>query len=97
MPHVEDRWENTVDGQRLRTARYGTGMRWRARYTDPDGRERGRTFTRRADAERFLATVTADMLRGAYVDPSAGKTTFREFADAWLESRPSPPRCSRAA
>ena len=30
MPHVEDRW--------LRSGRYGKGRRWRARYTDPDGR-----------------------------------------------------------
>ena len=31
--------------------------RYRARWLDPDGRERSRTFTRRADAERHLAAV----------------------------------------
>ena len=62
-------------------------MRWRARYVDPEGRERNRGFARRADAERFLASVSAEMLRGAYVDPSAGKITFKEFADSWLASR----------
>jgi integrase len=87
MAHVEDRWENIVAGRRVRTSRYGTGMRWRARYLDPDGRERNKGFARRADAERFLASVSADMLRGAYVDPSAGKITFKEFADSWLAAR----------
>jgi integrase len=62
-------------------------MRWRARYVDPDGRERNKGFARRADAKRFLATVSADMLRGAYIDPSAGKITFKEFADSWLAAR----------
>ena len=49
MAHVEDRWFRTVcgpDGTRRkeRTARHGTGQRWRARYLDPDGRERNRSF-----------------------------------------------------
>jgi hypothetical protein len=30
---------------------------YRARWLDPDGRERSRTFTRKAQAERHLATV----------------------------------------
>lgn len=30
---------------------------YRARWLDPDGRERSRTFTRKADAERHLAAV----------------------------------------
>src|SRR5207237_1280350 len=38
--------------------------RWRARYIGPDGRERSKTFTRKVDAERFLATVDADLVRG---------------------------------
>src|SRR5438270_783876 len=31
--------------------------RWRARYIDPNGYERSRTFSRKVDAEKFLATV----------------------------------------
>jgi hypothetical protein len=34
MGHVEDRWEKTVAGQRVPTARQGKGKRWRARYVD---------------------------------------------------------------
>jgi len=57
--------------------------RWRARYIAPDGRERSRTFPRKVDAERFLATVEADKLRGAYVDPAAGRVTFGQYAEQW--------------
>ena len=60
----------------------GSG-RWRARYRDPDGRERSRTFTRRIDAERWLSTVEVDLLRGGYVDPSAGQVTFGRYAEHW--------------
>lgn len=87
MAHIEDRWEKTVDGRRVRTDRYGQGKRWRARYLDPDGTERGKMFARKTDAERWLASVSADVLRGTYVDPDAGKVTFADFAERWLEAQ----------
>ena len=61
MPHVEKR---------------GPG-RWRARYRGPDGRERSRTFERKADAERFLAEMQVAKNRGAWVDPRAGRIPFQ--------------------
>jgi hypothetical protein len=57
--------------------------RWRARYIGPDGRERSRTFERRVDAERFLASTETDVLRGGWVDPRLGKTTFGQWAEQW--------------
>ena len=87
MAHIEDRWEKVVDGRRVRTARYGKGDRWRARYLDPIGQERSRTFARKVDADRFLATVETDKLRGAYIDPNAGRVTFREYGEEWLAGR----------
>lgn len=87
MAHIRDRWERTIDGRRVRTARYGKGKRWQARYRDPDGRERNQDFERKQDAERFLAAMTADILRGSYVDPHAGRVTFRAFAERWLEAQ----------
>jgi hypothetical protein len=59
----EDRWEKVVQGARVRTDRYGKGERWRARYFDPDGQERARTFDRKTDAEKFLAGVASDKFR----------------------------------
>jgi integrase len=61
--------------------------RWRARYRDPSGRERAKHFTRKVDAERFLTTVEASKLRGAYVDPS-DRTTVAEYARRWAAGRP---------
>lgn len=74
MAHVQDRWEKLVDGRRVRTPRYGKGKRWQARYVDPDGNERAQDFARTQDADRSIATITADVLRGAYVDPTPARS-----------------------
>lgn len=58
--------------------------RWRARWRDPDGRQRSKVHARKADAERHLATIHADMLRGSYVTPSRGRITVADWADEWL-------------
>lgn len=55
---------------------------WLARWRDPNGRHRKRSFARRLDAERFLATVTADIVHGSYVDPN-DPTQFRDYAESW--------------
>lgn len=57
--------------------------RWRARYRDDTGRERSRHFERKIDAKKWLDEVSSSLLAGTYVDPKAGKVTFREFYDEW--------------
>lgn len=57
--------------------------RWRARYRGPDGRERSRTFDRRSDAERWLATNEIAKARGEWIDPTLGRCTFAEWAEQW--------------
>lgn len=59
------------------------GGGWQARYRDPTGRERARTFVRRVDAERFLNVIETDKLRGQWLDPEAGKVTVAEFSERW--------------
>ncbi|MGH9067788.1 MAG: tyrosine-type recombinase/integrase, partial [Acidimicrobiales bacterium] len=61
--------------------------RWQAAYRGPDRRERTRTFDRKVDAERWLAGQTADVIRGAWVDPAAGRLTLGDYADKWLDRR----------
>lgn len=56
---------------------------WRARWRTPDGKSRSRTFARKIDAQRHLTSVEHSKLSAAYVDPAAGRTTFREYAEAW--------------
>lgn len=94
MGHVEDRWYKTVrqaggGTQRVKSARFGKGLRYRVRYIDPSGRERSESFPDRAkrDAEAFLVSVESDKLRAAYVDPAAGRITFRTYAEDWLRTR----------
>jgi hypothetical protein len=60
---------------------------YRARYIDPDGRERSKSFPRKADAEMFLTSVSHSLLAGSYVDPIAGRTTFGAYAQEWMRTR----------
>jgi hypothetical protein len=57
--------------------------RWRARYRDPAGKSRSRTFRRKGDAERFLAATATDIHRGDWVDPKLRRARFDEWADAF--------------
>jgi hypothetical protein len=40
--------------------------------TTTDGRERAQTFGRKADADRFAASVETDKARGKWIDPRLG-------------------------
>jgi integrase len=95
MPgHVQDRWiktETGPDGQltKLKTDRYGKGLRYRARYLMPDGAERSRSFPdkQKRKAEAWLSQIEADLTRGQYSDPSAGNVAFKQYATEWLKSQ----------
>jgi integrase len=89
MGHVQDLWFSPgPGGDDAPTARNGKGKRWKARYIDTDDRERSKCFARKADAEKFLTQVEADVLRGTYLDPDAGKITLRRYVTSqWLPSR----------
>jgi integrase len=71
------------------TIRQLSSGRYQARYTSPDGvRQRSpRTFAAKADASRWLAEVEADLARGAWTDPEAGRVSIDMYARGWLEAR----------
>jgi hypothetical protein len=81
---VDDLWNKTVrapDGstRTAPSARYGRGMRWRARYVDENGQEHTKAFTRKTDAQTWLDTeVTPRLATGTYVTPQAGRVTVAE-------------------
>ena len=56
---------------------------WQARWRDPSGAQRKRSFARKVDADRFVTAVAADVLRGTYIAPDDGRVTFRECAEQW--------------
>lgn len=94
MAHIEDRWFKTVIGpdrkkKREKTDLHGKGLRYRVRYVDPGGSERSKSFAdkEKRQAEAFLVSIETDKLRGNYVDPNAGKITFREYASKWFAAQ----------
>jgi|SRR5215217_961508 hypothetical protein len=56
---------------------------WRARYRDEAGKEHAKHFRRRIDAQRWLDEITTAVVTGQYVDPKAGKITFKSFYTDW--------------
>ncbi|SCG76088.1 Site-specific recombinase XerD [Micromonospora echinaurantiaca] len=91
MAHIVDRWYRTVVGpdgksRQVPKPECGQGMRYRVRYIAPDGKEKSQSFPdkKKREAQAFLAQVQADILKGTYVDPDAGRTTFKQYADDWL-------------
>ncbi|MGH3668864.1 MAG: phage integrase central domain-containing protein, partial [Acidimicrobiia bacterium] len=74
MAHIKDRGKDH-------------DRRWQARYRNPDGHEKSRTFAKKADAQRWLDQTTADLLTGRYVDPRAGRITLGAFTQQWLRSQ----------
>ena len=57
---------------------------WRARFRlVPGGPQVTQTFARKVEAQRWLAEQSASVITGQYVDPKAGRITFREYAESW--------------
>jgi integrase len=67
--------------------------RYQARYTGPDGRTHKApvTFDTKGDAETWLATIRADIVRDSWDPRTAGGTRkllkFGPYADRWLTAR----------
>jgi integrase len=67
------------------TARRLPSGRWQVRYYDQAGvrHTAPRTFPSKADANRYLAQVEADLLRGTWTDPRLARITFGEWVERW--------------
>ncbi|MFJ8185187.1 tyrosine-type recombinase/integrase [Streptomyces sp. NPDC096105] len=96
--HIQDRWYKTEPGPdgkpvRVKTDRFGVGLRYRARYIGPDGSEKSKSFPdkQKRKAEQWLANIEADMSRGDYVSPDAGKVTFEQYATEWMTTQITDP------
>jgi integrase len=58
--------------------------KWRARYRDTNHREHARHFSRKRDAEQWLASQEVAIARGEWVDPALSKITVGEWLSDWL-------------
>lgn len=93
MAHVQDRWHTlTADPdnpaaapKRVRSARYGKGLRWMAEYRSPLGRKMRKAFATKDAATAFVQDVESDKRRGLYVVPN--KVTMTELWPGWIGAR----------
>jgi integrase len=79
-----------VSSRRRRSSSFGTARRlpsgrWQAGYNH-EGQRYWTTFDTKADADAWLARARTQISRAEWVDPSAGRMTVAELAEAWLRS-----------
>lgn len=60
---------------------------WQARWRDPAGASRKRTFTRKLDAERHLLGIESSKVSGTYVDAARSRVTLGAWAAQWLDGQ----------
>src|SRR5215469_2880164 len=68
--------------------------RYQARYSGPDGIDRPapETFTTKGEAEVWLTLKEAEIVRGDWMDPDAGKVAFGKYAASWIDDQVLKPR-----
>lgn len=60
--------------------------RWVARYRDPAGKERSKTFDTQKAAKIWLSEKQRDMARGQWIDPTEGTVTLGALFGEWQEA-----------
>jgi integrase len=73
-------------GTQVCTGRHGQGQRWQARWVG-EGLERSKSFAKKADAERHVRGVVADLETGTYSDPQRSAVTFGTVAESWIKTK----------
>jgi integrase len=63
--------------------------RFQARYLGPDGIDRpaGSTFASKTDADRWLASAEAEILKGTWRNPDLGRVPLGQYLTAWITER----------
>ena len=69
------------------TVRRRSSGRWQAVYRVEGRMHSAGSHPTKADALACLSAIEADLRRGAWIDPRAGKMTLRVYAEEWLEQR----------
>ena len=69
-----------------RAKKAARGSKWKARYTDPSGRDRRRTFERKIDAEKFLERIGTEMQTSEWIDPKTTKSRFDDWVEVWWKT-----------
>lgn len=105
MAKVVDRWHRSrpesdtsvcAEHGKAPSGDHGQGLRWQVRWRDDDDTQRKANYARKAHADGLAARLNADAQAGIYRDPTAGRVTFKSYAEDWLASRPLAPSSRRA-
>jgi integrase len=75
-------------GDSIRKRQRAAGVRYEARWREPDGTPRGKTFASHAEAKSHLLAVAHSKTTGTYVPKVQGQTPFRQVAAEWLDAKP---------
>lgn len=59
---------------------------WLARWRDPGGSQRKKSFPRKVEAQWWLDQLQAEMHTGHYIDPAGGKTLVSTHAQRWCDN-----------
>ena len=64
--------------------------RYQVRYRGPDGQLRSHpvTFARKAEADRVLTLIEAEITQGTWTDPDRAKIGLADYAEVWIAQRP---------
>jgi integrase len=81
---------NKAGRRRFGNIRQLPSGRYQVRYRGLDGKLRSHaaTFTRKADADRTLALIEAEITQGTWTDPDGAKIKLTDYADIWIAQRP---------
>lgn len=63
----------------MSTIRKEPSGRYEARYRDPAGRLRGKTFTTKRTAQAFLDQIGTEIVNHTWRDPSMGKIRLTDY------------------
>lgn len=68
----------------------GGKVRWVARYRDPAGRERSRTFDTKKAGTTWIQDRQREMRRGEWIAPEDQEITIGELVDEWAQQATKP-------
>ncbi|UXN30697.1 tyrosine recombinase XerC [Glutamicibacter sp. M10] len=60
---------------------------WLGTYVDPEGKERGKTFARKIDAQSWAEGEAVKIRTGTYISPTDASTTMKVWSEHWLKGQ----------
>ncbi|MCA1195348.1 tyrosine-type recombinase/integrase [Saccharopolyspora sp. 6V] len=71
---------------KVKTKEYGKGSRYRARFIDPEGNERSKSFPdgQYKRAQEWSSRQEVAVSDGTYIDPKSGEVPLNSFATRWI-------------